>query len=86
MFEDVWQRIVHRAGQGFQTKSGRPFIYRMSGNGVTVSRTSFRLAKSDFERAFAMLPLAGPGVINRLVRGPAYIWAILADGRIIGER
>ncbi len=29
------------------------------------------------------MPVEGPGRINDLVRGPAYIWAILNDNRIV---
>jgi len=40
----------------------------------------------NFERAHDLMllegPLEGPGAINRLVQGPAYVWAVLHDQRI----
>jgi hypothetical protein len=38
---------------------------------------------SQFRLAFDRMPLSGPGEINRLVRGPAYIFAILTDRRVV---
>jgi alpha-beta hydrolase superfamily lysophospholipase len=28
------------------------------------------------------VPLDGPGLINHIARGPAYVWAVLHDPRI----
>jgi hypothetical protein len=33
--------------------------------------------------ALDLLSLSGPGQINAIVRGPAYVYAILADRRIV---
>ena len=45
-------------------------------------RTSYPLHVSQFRLAYDKMPLRGPGEINRLVRGPAYVFAILTDSRI----
>ena len=45
-------------------------------------RTGYPLHVSQFRLAHDRMPLSGPGEINRLVRGPAYVFAILTDARI----
>lgn len=81
-FTEIWQRIAALAGDVFHTKSGLVFKYRVSGNVITTTRTKYSLSRTDFETAYRLVPLAGPGEINELVRGPAYIWAILHDVRV----
>jgi hypothetical protein len=84
-FDVAWQRIGAHAGQEFHTKTGLPFIYQVSGTSVVPDRTGYPLHVSNFRIAFDLLPLSGPGQINTLVRGPAYVYAILADRRITGD-
>ncbi len=55
----------------------------MVNNGILTSRTNHILSKSDIKKAYDKMPIKGPGEINNLVRGPAYIWAILNDNRIL---
>jgi hypothetical protein len=81
-FEDVWGRIVAHAGQTFRTKTGSELTYKIVGGYFCPSRTDYRISREEFRRAFQMVPIAGPGVINRIVRGPAYVWAVLHDRRI----
>lgn len=81
-FSEIWNRIVGLAGEVFHTKRGLEFTYRVSGNVVTTSRTQYQRSRADFETAYGMVPLPGPGEINELVRGPAYIWAVLHDERV----
>jgi len=82
---EVWQRIKAHQGEEFTTKTGLPFTYRVAGAVLWPSRTDYNLAQSDFAKALALCPLPGPGKINNLVRGPAYVWAILHDSRIRGS-
>jgi hypothetical protein len=85
-FEVVWARITRHAGEPFRTKTGLRFTYRIDGEGFYPSRTDYRVTKRDFERAFREVPIPGPGAINWEIRGPAYVWAVLHDGRIrMGE-
>jgi hypothetical protein len=81
-FEKVWNSIVVCEGQLFQTVRGLPFTYKIRGNALVPSRTEYQISKSDFEKAFELVPFPGPGKISNLVRGPAYVWAILHDRRI----
>jgi hypothetical protein len=82
-FDTVWQRIEAHAGQQFRTKTGLPFTYKFVESSVVPDRTGYPLHVSNFRAAFDLLPLRGPGQINSLVRGPAYVYAILADQRIV---
>ena len=81
-FEEVWKRIVAHAGETFHTKTGLPLTYELVGDGFYPSRTRYRISKADFEVAYQMVPIEGPGAINDIVRGPAYVWAVLHDPRI----
>jgi hypothetical protein len=82
MIKDVWCRVKSFQGQEFHTKTGKPFTYSVSGDVLNPSRTEYNLSKRDFEKALALVPLEGPSQINQLVRGPAYIWAVLHDPRV----
>lgn len=85
-FEAAWSRIVSHEGEQFHTKTGLPFTYQVTGTIVIPDRTGYPLHVSNFRTAFAQLPLSGPGEINGTVRGPAYVYAILTDGRIVPLR
>ena len=81
-FERVWQRILAHEGEIFHTKTGCEFHYRIEGSHFIQDRTKWNITKQDFEKAFACVPIDGPGGINSLVQGPAYVWAVLHDPRI----
>jgi hypothetical protein len=79
---EVWQRIRAHQSEQFETITGLPFTYTVSGNMLVTDRTDSQLHLGEFEKALALVPLDGPGKISMLVRGPSYIWAILHDPRI----
>ena len=81
-FDEIWERIVTHTGEDFQTITGLEFTYRIVGDGFFPSRTDYRIPKSDFKQAYRAVPISGPGEINNIVRGPAYVWAVLHDDRI----
>jgi hypothetical protein len=81
-FDNTWIKIQENAGSEFHTKTGIPFTYRVDGSSVTPDRTRYPLHISQFRKAFELMPLSGPGEINHLVRGLAYIYAILTDPRM----
>lgn len=85
LFIEVWNRIIENEGNTFKTKTGIEFNYQICKDGLITSRTTYRLSKSDFKKAFDIMPIDAPGKINSIVRGPAYIWAILNDERIYIE-
>lgn len=80
-FETVWQRIALHAGQTFHQKQGNPFTYSVTGKVLRPDRTDRNLPYSQFEKAYARLPVDGPGKLQDL-QGPSYLYAILTDPRI----
>ncbi len=83
--DDVWNRIKALEGHEFSTKTGKPFTFEIHGDIFHPSRTMYNVAKGDFRKAFELVPFDGPGVVNHVVRGPSYIWAVLHDKRIRGQ-
>jgi hypothetical protein len=81
-FGVIWDRIVAHQGETFLTKKCLKFTYVVNGNVLSPSRTKYKISTGDFEKAYGMVPISGPGVINEIVRGPSYIWAVLHDQRI----
>jgi hypothetical protein len=80
--DDVWHRLTLLQGQEFRTKTGLPFTFTVSGEVFHPSRTKYNISKTEFGKALARVPLDGPGKINEIVRGPAYIWGVLHDNRV----
>jgi hypothetical protein len=60
---------------------GVTFEYDIDGDAVVPRHTGYRLQRSQFEIAAGIWPVAGPGELNQIVRGPAYVYAILRDAR-----
>lgn len=81
-FNEIWTRIMALQGEEFTTITDLPFTYRIEGDGLFPSRTNYRLSRGNFEKAYAMLPIQGPGEISKSIHGPSYVWAILNDPRI----
>lgn len=81
LFEPVWGRICKLEREFFKTHGGRYFTYRVEGDELLPSQSDLRIPRSDFALAFPMLPVAPPK-LNRVVQGPAYVWAILHDPRV----
>ena len=81
----IWRRIERHRGEEFHTKTGLPFTYELQGEIFRPSRTTQNISRGDFERALSIAPFDGPGDVNRMVGGPAYIWAVLHDSRIRQE-
>ena len=82
LFSEVWRRVCALEGQTFHTITGLPFTYSIFGDTFYPSRTNYAIARSNFETAYELWPLSGPGQINDIVRGPAYVWAVLHDSRV----
>ena len=83
-FFTVWRRIVAHAGRTFWTKTGKAFTYKVSGNHLIPTHTARNIPKKDIQGAYSLVPFNGPGVINRTHQGPAFIWGVLHDPRIVG--
>lgn len=83
--DTVWARLKRLQGEPFETKTGKPFTFEISGNIFHSSRTNHNLTKTDFAKVLELSPVVGPGDISNLVRGSAYIWAVLNDRRVRGQ-
>ena len=81
-FEDVWGRIIAHVGERFETITGVEFTYLIDANCLLPSTANQKIGITNIKKAFSIVPFDGPGVINKTVRGPAYVWAILHDPRI----
>jgi hypothetical protein len=81
-FVEVWKNIKDYSGAIFYTKTGYPFTYTVIDDVVKTSRTNYALYMDQFEKAYALAPVKGPGEYSNMVRGPSYVWAILHDDRI----
>ena len=78
----VWARITTLEGETFETKTGKPFTFEISGTVFRPSRTKYNVTRGDFAKVLELVPLDGPGPISNLVRGSAYVWAVLHDRRV----
>jgi hypothetical protein len=83
--DEVWQRIKALERHNFETKTGKPFTFEVSGDVFRPSRAKQNISKADFQKALDLAPFEGPAVVNDLVRGPAYVWAVLHDRRVRGQ-
>jgi len=81
-FAEIWKRIVACENEEFKTTSNLAFTYEINGNTLFTNRTDYNLSKTDFAKAYDLVPINNPGIITKLVKGPSYIWAILHDERI----
>ena len=80
--DDVWHRLKALEGHEFQTKTGKPFTFEIDGDVFRPSRTKYNVSKNDFRKALELAPFDGPGIVNSLVRGPSFVWAVLHDIRV----
>lgn len=88
--DEIWQRILDRAGERFHTSTGLPFTYevvagargpiRVFRDGQEIDRN---ISRSSFEKALPSMPCDRPSDILEIgVSGRSYVWAILNDPRI----
>ncbi|MEE9282265.1 MAG: hypothetical protein V3V67_19040 [Myxococcota bacterium] len=84
-FEAVWSSIRENAGEFFKTSEGLWFTYRLEADELVPSHSELRIPRSDFELAFPLLPVP-PAKLNKFVKGPKYVWAILHDPRVAAGR
>lgn len=80
-FAEVWARIEAHAGETFAQIRGGRFTYEVRSAAVWPDRTNRRLPRSDFARAFELVPLDSTVPLQQL-QGPSYLYAILMDDRI----
>jgi hypothetical protein len=83
--DTLWQRIESQAGAEFRMIRGGDFRFSIVAGHVIPDRTAQQIPKSHFEKALALVPLAGTAPLQHL-RGPSFINAILMDSRIATRR
>ena len=81
-----WNKLREFEGNEFRTVRGLPFTYEFIGeNSIRVSRANQVISKINFEKALSVMPILGPGEISNLVRGSAYVYALVVDERLQGQ-
>lgn len=80
-FPAVWKKIEARAGESFRQIRGGEFTYSIHSGCVVPDRTNRQLPRSQFEKAFDLVPLENTKSVQDL-QGPSYLYAILMDARI----
>jgi hypothetical protein len=80
-FANVWKRIERHAGQKFHQLRGGEFTYSIRSGCLVPDRTNRQIPRSNFEKAFELVPLDGTTSLQSL-QGPSYIYAVLMDERI----
>jgi hypothetical protein len=80
--DDVWARIIMHEGEVFTLVGGKEFTYTVNGSVLRPTGVNRNLPKSTFEKALLIMPVSGPGALNKVVQGPAYVYAILTDERM----
>ena len=80
-FNEVWARIVAKAGDTFHQVRGGAFRYQIRGDYLIPDRSNYPIPRAHFAEAFRLAPLRSTTDVHHL-RGPSYIYAILMDPRI----
>jgi hypothetical protein len=81
-FEEVWKKIRAHKREKFRTIRGLEFTYDVLGPWLIISRTDYRITKSNFKEAYDMLPLDGPDSFSEEVTAKYFVYSILTDPRI----
>ena len=82
-FETIWSRILAHQNENFYTTGKTPMllVYHIVGNKLCHNRTAACIYKSQIEKAWNLHPQSTAD-LQKKVRGPSYIYAILSDSRI----
>lgn len=80
--DTVWARIKKHEGEEFRQIRGKPFFYTIQGSGLIPEGVNQNIPKTHFERALEFLPLENTVPLQKELRGPSYIYAILMDPQI----
>ncbi|QGG94380.1 hypothetical protein [Actinomarinicola tropica] len=79
--DEVWNRVVARAGETFTQVRGGEFTYEVDSNLLHLDRTNQAISRSQLGEALELVPLKSTTVVQHL-RAPSYLYAILTDTRI----
>jgi len=82
--DEMWARIVAHQGQTFRQILGKEFTYSVKGNVLRPSTTNVNIPRSHFEKALERMPFENTVPLQKDLRGPSYIFAVVKDARISG--
>ena len=82
-FETIWGKIILQEGQEFLTTRKLVFTYKIKGQSLKPSRAKQWISKRDIEKAYNIQPRISSD-LQWEVRGPAHVFSILRDKRIMG--
>lgn len=85
MPNELWANLARHEGEEFRQIRGKAFTYTLASAGLTPSTTDWVIPKSHFAEALQLVPLESTVAVQHLY-GPSYIYAVLMDPRIRGER
>lgn len=80
--EEIWSRIKSHQGEKFYLIGGAEFTYYVYGGHVRPDRVNQQIPKSNFKKALEYVPLINTTPLQKKLRGPSYIYAVLMDNRI----
>lgn len=84
-FQDIWCKIEKHAGETFHTKDGKEFTYEIQGELFVADQGEQLISKNDFQNALKKISDVTPEELERIVKGPAYVWSVLSDERIAAK-
>ena len=83
LIDSVWKKLILHAGEPFLTKTGRPFSYQIRNNYIVLLNTPRTIPKWQVEEALRIQ--ADTVTAYGKYQGPAYLYALLHDQRIVTD-
>ncbi|CEP41624.1 hypothetical protein [Paraclostridium sordellii] len=78
----IWEIIKLYEGEVFKTKVGVPFTYKAYTDYIIINETNQTIKKEYFKLACRFMPDLEIKNIQKITRGPQYIYAILTSNKI----
>ena len=83
--DELWAILAQHEGDEFRQIRGRELAYTLTPNGLAPSTTDWVIPRKHFGEALGLVPLTNTVPVQHLY-GPSYIYAVLMDERIRGDR
>ena len=83
LIDFVWRNLKLNEGEPFFTKTGRPFSYQVRNNYIVLLNTPRTIPKWQVEEALGIQ--AETVTAYGKYQGPAYLYALLHDRRIVSK-
>lgn len=84
-FENVWQKLIIKAGNKFFTKTKEPFSYKIVNDCFIPLRPNKapKVSKEYVKIAYEQWPVKGPGFFSENILASSYLWGVFNGVRII---